>query len=198
VLELKILTWDSLQKRGWYGPSIYSLCFRDEDSISHLFIYYPFTLKLWKNLHIAYNLATNWGGNSLNNCFEDWVKVEKLYKTLPIIVCWYLWLERNKCIFDSCLPSAMRVCIQIRGMMKPSSCQLQTRTHNRIKKTPDIILDNICWFDGATQLNGTLCVEGGVIKTIGKTSYRWTLNCGQGSNTRAKLLGVWASLTLSL
>jgi hypothetical protein len=69
--------------------------------------------------------------------------------------------------------------------MKPSSCQLQTRTHNRIKKTLDIILDNICSFDGATQLNGTLCVEGGVIKTIGKTSYRWTLNCGQGSNTRA-------------
>jgi len=185
VLELKILTSNSLQKRGWYGPSICSLCFRDEDSISHIFIYYPFTLKLWKNLHIAYNLATKWGGNSLNNFFEDWVKVEKLYKTLPIIVCWYLWLKRNKCIFDSCLPSVVRVCIQIRGMMKPSSCQLQTRTHNRIKKTLDIILDNICSFDGATQLNGTLCVEGGVIKTIGKTSYRWTLNCGQGSNTRA-------------
>jgi ribonuclease HI len=71
-------------------------------------------------------------------------------------------------------------------------------THNRIKKTPNIILDNICWFDGAAQVNGTLCGAGGVIKTIGKTSYRWTLNCGQGSNTRAKLLGVWASLTLTL
>jgi hypothetical protein len=104
ALERKILTWDSLQKRGWVGPSICSLCYRDEESISHLFINCPFTLKLWKNLHIAYNLVTNWGGNSLNNCFENWLKVEKVYNTLPIIVCWYLWLERNRCIFDSCSP----------------------------------------------------------------------------------------------
>jgi hypothetical protein len=81
----------------------------------------------------------------------------------------------------------MRVCIQIRGMTKPSSCQLQTRSHNRIKKTPNIILDNTCWFDGVVQLNGIVYGEGGVIKTTGRTSYRWNLNCRQGTNTKDSL-----------
>jgi hypothetical protein len=62
--------------------------------------------------------------------------------------------------------------------MKPTSCQLQIRTHNRIKKTPDIILDFVCWFDGAAQNNGLLCGAGGILKTTGSTTYRWTLNCG--------------------
>jgi ribonuclease HI len=55
----------------------------------------------------------------------------------------------------------------------------------------------ICWFDGASQNNGTLCGAGGIIRTGGNTYYRWTLNCGMGTNTRAELLGVWASLSLA-
>jgi ribonuclease HI len=38
---------------------------------------------------------------------------------------------------------------------------------------------------------------GGIIKTLGNSTYRWTLNCGQGTNTMAKLLGLWDSLTLA-
>jgi ribonuclease HI len=81
-------------------------------------------------------------------------------------------------------------------MVNSTSCLLQSRTQSRIKKTPDFSGDNLCWFDGVAQRNGTLCGAGGIIKTSGMTSYRWTLNCGQGSNTREKLLGVWACLTL--
>jgi ribonuclease HI len=36
-----------------------------------------------------------------------------------------------------------------------------------------------------------------VIKINDHSTYRWTLNCGNGTNTRAELLGVWASLTLA-
>jgi ribonuclease HI len=58
-------------------------------------------------------------------------------------------------------------------------------------------MQNICWFDGVAQNNGTLCGVGGIIRTGGNTYYRWTLNCGMGANTRAELLGVWASLSLA-
>jgi hypothetical protein len=167
ALDSKILTWDSLQKRGWCGPSICPLCFREEESIPHLFIYCPFTIKLWQKLHTVYNLATIWGGISLTSCFEDWIKVEKCYKTLPIIVCWHVWLERNSCIFENRIPSELRACIKIRGMMNSTSCQMQTRTQTRIKKTPDFSGENLCWFDGAAQQNGTLCGAGGIIKTSG-------------------------------
>ena len=40
-------------------------------------------------------------------------------------------------------------------------------------------------------------VEQGMIKISDKTSYKWTFNCGPGPNTRAELLGVWATLILA-
>jgi len=36
-----------------------------------------------------------------------------------------------------------------------------------------------------------------IIKLDGQCSYKWLINCGQGTNTRAKLLGAWALLTLA-
>jgi ribonuclease HI len=52
------------------------------------------------------------------------------------------------------------------------------------------------WFDGATQNNGQLSGAGGVIRCSEQISYKWTFNCGEGTNTRAKLLGVWETLIL--
>jgi hypothetical protein len=55
----------------------------------------------------------------------------------------------------------------------------------------------IGWFDGATQQNGDQSGAGGVLKISEQTTYKWTLNCGHGTNTRAELMGVWALLTLA-
>jgi hypothetical protein len=56
--------------------------------------------------------------------------------------------------------------------------------------------DTISWFDGAAvsmrQNNGV----GGVIKISEQCCFKWILTCGLGTNTRAKLLGAWALLTL--
>ena len=37
VFRNKILTWDNLQKRGWYGPGICALYYNDEESVLHIF-----------------------------------------------------------------------------------------------------------------------------------------------------------------
>jgi len=58
-------------------------------------------------------------------------------------------------------------------------------------------MHNICWFDGVAQKNGTLSGAGVIIKTRENTFYKWTFNCGMGTNTKAKLLGVWATLSLA-
>jgi len=65
------------------------------------------------------------------------------------------------------------------------------------KKTPDLSMHNICWFDGVGQHNGTLCGDGGIIRIGENTFYRWTLNRGMGTNTRLELIGVSASLSLA-
>jgi ribonuclease HI len=38
---------------------------------------------------------------------------------------------------------------------------------------------------------------GGVIKISEQCCFKWILNCGPGTNTRAELLGAWALLTLA-
>jgi hypothetical protein len=41
------------------------------------------------------------------------------------------------------------------------------------------------------------CGAGGVIKTFDSLVYRWHLNSGEGTNTKAELLGIWVTLTLA-
>jgi len=49
-------------------------------------------------------------------------------------------------------------------------------------------------FDGATQINGQCSGVGGIIKLFASTIYKWYLNCGVGTNTKAELMGAWATL----
>jgi ribonuclease HI len=56
---------------------------------------------------------------------------------------------------------------------------------------------SLAWFDGAAQQNGNISGAGGIIKLDALREYRWTMNCGKGSNTRAELLGAWSTLVLA-
>ena len=38
VVMNRVLTWDNLQRRGWQGPGICTLCRLNEDSVQHLFL----------------------------------------------------------------------------------------------------------------------------------------------------------------
>ena len=52
-------------------------------------------------------------------------------------------------------------------------------------------------FDGAAQLDGRVCGAGGIFKHHPSRVTKWFLNCGLGTNTKAELMGLWASLTLA-
>jgi ribonuclease HI len=52
-------------------------------------------------------------------------------------------------------------------------------------------------FDGIAQSNGICCGAGGTFKSHPSRTTKWFLNCGAGSNTKAELMGLWASLTLA-
>jgi len=52
-------------------------------------------------------------------------------------------------------------------------------------------------FDGAAQSNGLCCGAGGIFKTHLLRITKWFLNCGAGTNTKAELMGLWASLSLA-
>jgi len=53
------------------------------------------------------------------------------------------------------------------------------------------------WFDGTTLSSGQNSGARGVIRISEHRTYKWTINCGPGTYTRAKLMGAWALLTLA-
>jgi hypothetical protein len=104
-------------------------------------------------------------------------------------------LARNAAIFDDKPPSIYLVTNLILNVVaRPSPTTAQT---NRRSFTTLPFNKAIAWFDEATQLDGSLCGARGHIFINVHTSYRWTLNGGQGTNTKAKLMGAWASLILA-
>jgi len=55
----------------------------------------------------------------------------------------------------------------------------------RLLKTSPQVSTITSWFDGATQLNGKESGAGGLIRINANTIFKWTFNCGAGTNTRA-------------
>lgn len=133
--------------------------------------------------------------STLSSCFEVWLRQCPLHQSLPSLIYWHLWLERNKVIFQSGRSSIHLVLHRTLGCFgRPKAIQKSTVT----RCTPPILQESIIvgWFDGATQLHGHLSGARGVLRINEHSIYKWTFNCGSGTNTRAKLLRVWALLTL--
>jgi hypothetical protein len=115
---------------------------------------------------------------------------------LPVHICWFVWLARNE--HSSMLRSLPSFTSAL------SFCRLQTNLVRTFKSKPTVrrplhipVDRAVAWFDGASQLGGSLCGAGGQIKINSHSSIHWTLNCCQGTNTKAELIGAWTSLILA-
>jgi ribonuclease HI len=112
------------------------------------------------------------------------------------LTCWFLWKERNLTIFEDKSPLLCKVVHLTLMALKEHSKEKITLA--RRTGLTQINFGNIVgWFDGAATSSRTNSGAGGVIKYSEKCSYKWYINCGPGSNTRAELLGAWALLTLA-
>jgi hypothetical protein len=77
------------------------------------------------------------------------------------------------------------------GEYKPS---IRTKKMRRMPKRP-VVRGMTGWFDGAALASGRNSGAGGVIRINENIIFKWYINCGPGTNTRAELLGAWALLT---
>jgi hypothetical protein len=109
VAENKILTWENLQHRGFMGPSYCILCKKNKETMFHLFVECPFTCAVWERVKKSINNLGAWTGNSISECFKNWKLQNSAYPTLPIFICWYIWIERNLAIFEDGSPSIHKV-----------------------------------------------------------------------------------------
>jgi hypothetical protein len=74
AMEGKILTWESLQRRGWEGPGRCPLCRMDLETISHLFISCTFTRQVWDTLVVEFKLKCGWVGTNLSEGIKLWTE----------------------------------------------------------------------------------------------------------------------------
>jgi hypothetical protein len=133
---------------------------------------------------------------TLVECFKQWNKMNKDVPTLPALICWFTWKERNLAIFENNKPSTMKV-IHLTLSLLREHTQGTKVVSSRSEPSQTDWSGNIGWFDGAAISTGTNSGVGGVIKVSEHCRYKWLLNCGPGTNTRAELLGAWALLTLA-
>jgi hypothetical protein len=101
VVESRVLTWDNLQHRGHVGPGICQLCRLSGESVNHLFVHCSFTSRVWVVLNVTHPSSYGWRGSSFLDCMNCWYAQNRSAPTLPVYICWYIWLERNSVIFES-------------------------------------------------------------------------------------------------
>jgi hypothetical protein len=113
AVENRILTWDILQAKGWIGPGLCILCKHNVEDNPHLFIHCPYTKEVWFYCLQVLNFRTQWFGNTLNECMDEWNNRPDLSKNLPLLVCWHIWLDRNNFLFEGKIPSARVTALKV-------------------------------------------------------------------------------------
>lgn len=117
----------------------------------------------------------------MNNWLSNW----QAPKHIPVLICWFTWKERNKLLFDGHLLSAWAVTARVIGAL---SVPFPARISLIVRHKPVMIRTgySAAFFDGAAIVGGTNCGAGGTILCSDSLVYRWFLNCGEGSNTKAE------------
>jgi hypothetical protein len=154
------------------GPGICPLCRVATNDITHLFINCPFMQTAWAKILMILKLNFTWSGHSLNDCMETWTSIKAVPKKLPVLLCWYLWLERNKALFEGKPPTINSVVHQTLCLLTkfPSAVNVLPSRQSPIFRLPGYTL---AFFDGASSVGGALCGAGGSLKRTFGPDIRW-------------------------
>jgi hypothetical protein len=194
--ENRVITWEILLKKGWIGSGQCFLCRKNSEDNPHLFIHCVFTRRVWASLTQQLKLTSCWIGPSLADCMEVWIQNSSTPKALPLITSWFIWKERNLAIFEGKLPSVNTMVIKILGAFHLRLANNKSKVL-RIKPFFRLQGYTMAFFYGATEVGGLRCRAGGILKCIGAPDIRWFFNCSSGTNTKAELMGAWASLWMA-
>jgi hypothetical protein len=151
VLRNKVLTWENLLSKGWEGPSFWILCRTNLETQNHLFIHFPFTRQVWNLLAGTLKSRLFWDGNTVDDCMSTWVGQHPKLIELPVLVCWFIWLERNMLLFNNGNISPHGVAFKSIGSFNVCVSSHKIQNLYRVKRPPRL-QQMVGWFDGALLL----------------------------------------------
>jgi ribonuclease HI len=124
----KILTYDYLQKKGFYGPSICSLCNDNTETTVHLILECSFSKQIWS--FFVQDVDPNFVlPRSTAELFSKWAIrypgpppknqiIKAAWAVLPKVICWQIWLERNRRVFRNAKQNPKALEIRIKDQLK--------------------------------------------------------------------------------
>lgn len=124
------------------------------------------------NVEASLGLAGLWNISTILENLSQWLccKELKIYKSVPFLVSWRLWIARNDVLFEDKYVPSFQVAAQALSILhhfqKISKVPAPT-----VSRPPRNRRSRACgFFDGASQLNGENCSAGYVIILKGKCS----------------------------
>eukprot|EP00253_Pinus_taeda_P035322 PITA_35322 len=187
LLKRKIPSWDILQSRFMYGPGRCPLCKIEEKSISHLFLQCLENAKIWKEVEKILNKSFQWGNGNLDEAWSNWWQhyPNGNLRNLPPIICWGVWLDRNRAIFQDQGTQPSVIAIQAISIF--SSILEPEENRPQIQNKTVQIKDGIPWasFDEASQNN--IAGAGIVIHINANHSLKASVGLGSRTDNFAEL-----------
>lgn len=192
AINLKILTWDTLQCRGLSEPGRCTFCLCDSESVMHLFGSCPFFKLCGQSLCISLSHLWFWDSTSIAVNFEDWKQRMGLPFEVIGLFLWEFWKAWNVSIFEHIPISQLNIISKF--CRSPSlSALVSSRSVSRTPILPlELRAGPIGYFDGAA--NAGVYGAGMVLIADCQHSFRLHLDLGEGTNTMSKLLGLWGLL----
>eukprot|EP00253_Pinus_taeda_P002467 PITA_02467 len=164
ILFDKIPTGSILMKRSFHGPFHCHLCLAEEESTVHLFLKCNTIFEAWDSWYQHHT------GKSRN---------------IPLLVCWAIWIARNKAIFDHYAPHWPSILLNTIADYniipeEDSSAPVRILKQLNIDKSKPW-----AFFDGSAQEAG--CGGGVVLHLTDSHCFKLQINLGRGTNNFAEL-----------
>ena len=100
-LEDCILIGLNFQKRGGIGPTACTLCLKDEESVTHLFINCQSTQRIWNKAFTALRIDFVWQYPTIEENLKKWFFTLPNSRHIPFLIMWDVWKYRNKVLFEN-------------------------------------------------------------------------------------------------
>ena len=155
---------------------------------SHISFECTFTRTVWSEIEFKLRYNNLWNGISVLDYVKNWVlNAEVRYRSLPIIVSWFIWKARNQCCFEDIQPKTYLVSSLCLGLL--NSYPLDNRVMNMRLVVNEQIDKASPWgyFDGLASGMPQICGDSQlVIKWVSSVNVEeghWKIQEFRGTET---------------
>jgi hypothetical protein len=181
-----------MRKRSIEGPGWCTLCKGANENSMHLFILCPFSKQVWQDITLHLNQRLTWEGPSIETTWQQWTQHTsyKNIKAFPFIICWGIWLARNKEIFQDQPSLPELTASQGLAILSHFPQEKDIPPIHPTFPTPIDLSKPWAYFDDASQTNNQICGGGATLYLSNKHLFKIKMGLGPGTNNYVELLAL--------